>query len=405
MDPALFVYHKDNSTIKSEVRNLSGILSTHVDDSLATGSPSFKAEVEKRILQKFTHGSSEELPVRYVGFNVKRLASGGLTLDQDHYVGIMELPDISGIKGNLDDILDEEGQTIFRSLAAKLNMLSVTSRPDMAYVAKLFAMIYTKATLRDLRDLIKQFKHVKEGSTMMTYPDLGPINQWAIVGFSDAANKPAPYKIGAIEGLVLIIANTVTGKACLVKWRSKTCSRAVHSSMASESYAMLELLGEMKFLKAILCQMYGRRMNSLPSIAITDSKNLWDSLHAIKNIDDKILLNTIIEIKEAMCVDDCAQEIRHLPKQFMLADCLTKGGVSGSDLMTVLQHGRFVLEGGWNPRSRMGIFSRTWKDLQKTQYTAQHVMWAALRFANNKEEDDTEQVETSGAVCAATSTW
>ena len=54
MDPALFVYHKDNSTIKSEVRKLSGILSTHVDDSLATGSPSFKAEVEKRILQKFT---------------------------------------------------------------------------------------------------------------------------------------------------------------------------------------------------------------------------------------------------------------------------------------------------------------------------------------------------------------
>ena len=110
--------------------------------------------------------------------------------------------------------------------------------------------------------------------------------------------------------------------------------------------------------------MYGTQVQQIPTIAVTDSKNLWQAVHSLKSVDDRRLVGTIAEIKEAMLEDGGSVELRHLPGEYMLADGLTKKGASSEDLMRVLQTGRFNLTGGWEIQNKPANFDRrTWIDL------------------------------------------
>ena len=82
----------------------------------------------------------------------------------------------------LDNLLDEEGQGNFRSIAAKLSMLSVTSRPDIAFDSKIMTTKLGKAVKRDLKQALKLLKRVKKESTKMIYPCLGKLIDWIIIG-------------------------------------------------------------------------------------------------------------------------------------------------------------------------------------------------------------------------------
>ena len=207
---------------------------------------------------------------------------------------------------------------------------------------------------------MKKMKMVKGKSTRMNYPDLGELKNWVIVGFSDASVNSMPDRVGSVGGQVILAANKKTDRACVLSWRSKQLHRVVHSSLAAEAFSLLELFGDLKYTRLTLQQLYGKQVFDIPFIAITDSKNLWQAVHTIKNVEDKRLINTIVELKEAMALDKCAQELRHLPGEFMLADGLTKKGASSDELMLVLQTGRFQLRGGWDVINRSGFTLRDW---------------------------------------------
>ena len=182
----------------------------------------------------------------------------------------------------------------------------------------------------------------------MVYPNLGNLEDWVVIGFADASVHSMPDRIGSVGGQVLMIANKRTERACVLGWRSKQLYRVVHSSLAAEALALLELLGDLKHLRILLAQMYGQRAADIPTVAVTDSKNLWQSVHNLKNVDDKRLIPTIIELKEAMTLDKCAHELRHVTGEHMLADGLTKKGGASEGLMVALQTGRYQLTGGWH---------------------------------------------------------
>lgn len=177
-------------------------------------------------------------------------------------------------KFKLEDILDAEGQKKLKSLVAKLTMLSVTSRPDIAFASKLLARKYDEATREDVKEALKVLKYVKETKTVMKYPDLGDIADWILVGFADASNNSLCDKVGSIEGQVMVLANKKTERACILGWRSKQINRVVHSSLAAEGIAILNELGDLRYAKTVLSQIYGTRMLEMPTVAVTDSKNL-----------------------------------------------------------------------------------------------------------------------------------
>ena len=95
----------------------------------------------------------------------------------------------------------------------------------------------------------------------MFFPDLGDISAWAVVGHADAGVKTMPDKVNCVGGSVLMLCNIISHSAIVLSWRSKILKRKVTSSLAGECYALNSLLGDMIYMKAILVQLFGQRLN------------------------------------------------------------------------------------------------------------------------------------------------
>ena len=210
---------------------------------------------------------------------------------------------------------------------------------------------------------------IKSEPTTMIYPDLGDMQSWVIVGFSDAAVFAMPDKVGSVGGQLLMICNTHTNNTCVLGWRSRQLKRVVHSSLAAEALALLELLGDIQYTRLILKQMYGKRSMGVPAITVTDSKNLFEAVHNLKVVDDRRLVGTIAEIKEGLFGDGLVQELRHLQGEHMLADGLTKRGASSEDFMKILQTGKYTLPGGWKINPKSPELVKTWMDMNNPNIT------------------------------------
>ena len=376
-DPAFFIYFDDKSKKSSMIRNPTGMVALHVDDSLTAGGKSFNKNVQAPMTEKFEYGSHSLPPFKYIGLNVDKSVNG-IKLDQDHYIKNLAPTSIDRFKTMLaDEKLCEEGQSIFRSEVGKLNMLAVTSRPDLAMDSKILSSKFNRATKKDLNDALKKLKRVKETSTKMVFPNMGKLEDWMFLNYSDGSLKSMPNKITSTGGQTLILVNVKTGKATVLDWKSKQLKRIVHSSLGAEALALLESFGELAHVRMKFVQLYGTRAEKIPAISIIDSKNLWESIHNIKPIEDKLLLGTIAELKECVAFDRLVQEIRLLPKEFMLADGLTKVGGSSEGLLDVLRNGVLQLPGGFKLNHRTRDFSNTWCALNRMTERERRILFSS----------------------------
>ena len=71
-----------------------------------------------------------------------------------------------------------------------------------------------------------------------------------------------------------MVANTRKEVACVLNWRSKKLKRVIASSLAGEALAMTAVIGEMVYGKAILEQIYGDAINTIPVVIYTDSTSI-----------------------------------------------------------------------------------------------------------------------------------
>ena len=340
LDPAMYFQFSDDS---EKEKGLSGIALTHVDDVLHGGNSAFK-RVMSDVKTFFKFGVDEEGEFRYVGMHMRQTSSG-IIIDQDHYVKSFELPDMQGAKGLLKDVLNEEGQKEFRSHVARVLHVGYQSRPDVCFEAKTLSSKYGKATKGDLKLLIKLTKKLQCSPTHMCFPNLGQIDEWMLVGYGDAGIKSMPDKLSSVGGQVILLVNTCTNLACVLSWRSKKLVRKVVSSLAGEALAIVAAIGEIVYNKSILKQIFGDRIDDVPVIVYTDSKNLYESVHSSNLVDDAWLITDISIIKDALN-DGTVTCLKRVSGDQMLANCLTKFGASAEQLIEVLQTGRYILPPG-----------------------------------------------------------
>ena len=383
VDPAFFFYHGDGSTMDSHYRDLSGMVATHVDDSLNAGDARYRNDVEGPMTEVFEYGSHENLPFRYVGINMHR-EEECIILDQDHYVENLEVPDISKVAMlKKDDTLPD--QSYFRSSVAKLQMISITSRPDLCYDVKMLSRLYGKATKLDFQQLVKLYIKVKTDTTKMTYNDLGNLEDWVIVIYSDASLKKMPDTVSSCGGRVILMVNKVTNKAAVLTWKSKQLKRVVHSSMAAEAMSLEEAIAEANQLRLILKQMHGSRADDIPAIALIDCQDLYDSIHNLRPVEDKRILGTIIEIKEAVVKDKIIQELRLVDKNLQIADGLTKPNMKCQGLMEVLQKGTHIIPGGSEVMKNENIHTKTWVQLNEKKELNKRITIGSSVICDGKE--------------------
>ena len=194
---------------------------------------------------------------------------------------------------------------------------------------------FGSATMRDLLKANKMVKRVKEEETNITLPDIGDIEDWILVGVTDANNKSVS-QLCAVGGYVIMLVNKVTNRAAVLTWVSKKINRVCLSSLAAETLSLQMLNGNMFFVRHIQKQMFGDNADKIPGLAITDNQDLFSCVHNLKACENKRLLTDIISIKQAIAEDRTITELRYVSKEIMIADCLTKTGKLGDDLLQVV---------------------------------------------------------------------
>ena len=187
---------------------------------------------------------------------------------------------------------------------------------------------------------------LKTDTTEMVLPDIGDISEWGLVAHGDAGIKSMPDKQFSVAGHVVMMMNMRSEKTCILSWRSKKIKRKVSSSLAGETLAMVETIGEVVYTRAVLEQVYGGRMRELPAVIFTDSNNLYKSIYSTKLVNDPWLIPDVAAVKEAL-EEKVVTEVRLVPGDQMLANCLTKAGASGDSLLKVLRTGIYRMPGGW----------------------------------------------------------
>ena len=193
--------------------------------------------------------------------------------------------------------------------------------------------------------LQKQMTKLQNGTTKMYFPNLGPLAEWVIVGYGDAGIKSMPDKQSSVGGQVILLVNTHRNSACVLSWRSKKLVRKVVSSLAGEALAIVAAIGEIVYNKAILRQIFGDRIDSVPVVLFTDSKNLYESVHSSGLVEDAWLIIDISIIKDAIS-DGTISCPRRVLSENMIANCLTKCGASAVKLLEVLQTGQYIMPPG-----------------------------------------------------------
>ena len=339
---------------------------SHVDDTVTVSNKDKSKKIKDYMSKHFKYGESKNPPCRYLGSNITRV-DNDIMLNQDHYVDSLEIPDTSELCNvKRDEILPQKFQTIFRSLASKLNMLAMTSRPDIMFDSKVLTTKYGSATKRDLTKAIKMIRKVKEEPTNLTLPDIGDINDWILVGVTDASNKTV-NQVFACGGFVIMLVNKHTSRSAVLTWSSKKIDRVCTSSLAAETLSLQKLLGNMFYVRQILRQMFGSKADNIPGIALTDNQDLYSCVHNLKACEDKRLLADIINIKQSIVDDKTINELRYVPKEIMVADCLTKTGKLGEDLLQIVRTGVYNIPGGVRIRDSTKLNIRTWQQLMNAE--------------------------------------
>ena len=356
MDPATFILKAN----KEEAAK--AFVAVHVDDTITVGEKEVVKEVQEKMSKGLVYGSNDELPCRYLGINMTR-EDKSIILDQDHYVHGIELPDISGVQSlKKDNILPDKYQTVFRSVASKLNMLALTSRPDFAFDAKTLTTKYGSATKSHLYQAIRLLKRAKEETTRIVIPDMGREEDWILVGVADASHK-SKNELFSIAGHVIMLINKETNAATILHWSSRKIERVVSSSLAAETLSLQQLSSNMYFVMSLLKELCGESVKELKGLALTDNQDLFSCIHNIKSCDDKRLLSDIISIRQAIHNDKTIAEVRYVPSTDMIADCLTKATKNNRDLMTILRTGYYQVPGGAMLRDSTQLSIKTWQEL------------------------------------------
>ena len=195
LDSVMFIFYT-NEDCNSELREPNDMLVYHVDDLLRAGDQSFKDTVISPLKAIFAFKSDNDFDFRSAGLHIEQVAKG-INVDQNHYLRSLELPDFHELSSaQLDNELCADMQSLFRSVVGKITNISFTSRPDLCFYAKSMISKYGKATVKDVKSVIKKLILVKNsGDSKMLFPDLGDISAWAVVGHADAGVKTMPDKV------------------------------------------------------------------------------------------------------------------------------------------------------------------------------------------------------------------
>ena len=221
------------------------------------------------------------------------------------------------------------------SMVGKINWTVQGTRPDMAFEMINLSTCFRKGTVEDLLRAAKVIRKLKEGDSRVCYPALGHTNHWKLVVFSDAAHANLCDGTGSVGAHVVMIVGE-RSRCAVVSWHAAKIKRVVKSSLAAEALSLEEAVEDGIYIKHTLQMLLGPVQ--LPMHAVVDNRSLVEAVHSTKLVDDRRLRLDIGAMRQSLDRKEIAS-ISWCPGVAQLANCMTKRGAAGYDLLAVIQNG------------------------------------------------------------------
>jgi hypothetical protein len=152
--------------------------------------------------------------------------------------------------------------------------------------------------------------------------------------YTDASHANLSDGVSSTSGIVVFLADSY-GHMCPVSWRANKIRRVVKSTLAAETLALQEGIEEAIYLQKLLSELCPRMR--IPIDVYVDNRSLVDALQSTKLVCDRRLRIDIGALKQALEQD--VRSVNWITGEQQLANCMTKRGASGAQLMAVFQTG------------------------------------------------------------------
>ena len=281
-DPCLF-YRRNQ---KSE---LIGVIATHVDDFWWSGTSEFENSTIKHILEVFDVRSNEKAPFEYLGFSISQ-SENCVEMSLEKYV--IQLEELVVPESESTDVHSSS----MRGVLGKLQWIATQVRPDIAFEVNnclTRVKFWTREDFIAINKLIRKLKY-SASTCKLKFQDIGDSETWTIWVYSDASLGNLDCG-GTQAGYVIFLAGT-KGKN-LISWRSQKLRRVVKSTLSAEAMACGNGLDAAVLCQKIIEEFVGR---SIPIVAFTDSKSLFDNIYSTKIPQDKRLRVEIADLRSIL---------------------------------------------------------------------------------------------------------
>ena len=328
MDKAIF-YMKDKG-------ELIGIVCTHIDDLLYSGTDKFHRNVIEKVKQKYVIGSVEDTAMTFTGWQLKQTEEGIRLSQETYHEGIHLEPfqHFSEFSAKDEQILGENDQTLYRKLVGTLNWMSSTSKPGLAHACNSASTKLGKAKGCDAKAAFRILSKAKLEPETILFSNLGNPKTWTLDVFCDAALGKVGQTPDTFIGDITFF-RSKDDKRNVINWASGKLDIPTVGILSGEAESVVNSYGKVKYLRYIFNELFDC---NIPANIYTDSRSLQQTVSSDNSIRNRRISAAVATIRAVKTKENISLIwVKGLEN---LSDPLTKANANCSNLKSVLSTGR-----------------------------------------------------------------
>ena len=267
-----------------------------IDDFQIAGTNYFIENILKKLESSLTVSKVERDKYRFTGMDVTK-ANDHIELSMEDYAASLE--QITEIRQDKkEEVLSKSELKLFRKYVGKINWLAENTRPDLAIWALNLSKTGSKATIGDLKKLNAVVKKISLRQSRIKFNCVGKKEDLLIHAVGDASYRCDGPSIG---GRLIMLGHKNSSRVSPLFWKSKQIRHVCHSAKEAETRNVMKLVDTSVYLaQQLAVLLFGDIKHRIPIHVYTDSKPLLESIASSKQVEQRLLRNTMTDIKKKL---------------------------------------------------------------------------------------------------------
>ncbi|XP_076049576.1 uncharacterized protein LOC143030308 [Oratosquilla oratoria] len=284
LEPALFYWHQNG--------HLQGIVCTHVDDFLWSGTKCFERRIIDRLEEQSLIGTEEHKCFHYLGTEINQ-EDNGIKVNQDNYIkhGIKEIDISKAHMNRKGDEVNEKEKTKYRALMGQINWLATQTRLYVACDVCELSMAFNQTCVSDAVKVNKVIKKVKDNPVALWFGKVD-LDGRALLCYSDAAAFANLTNHGSQGGHTIFLRDHDENGICLAG-------------------LLKTILGTQRDIP-VTCLVNNKSLvDSLKSTTLEGDRSLRINLAVLRDMMDRGEIESVKWVETMQQLADCLRNVYH----------------------------------------------------------------------------------------------